>query len=84
MEDKIRGRLSNQTETLHGKLTNQTLQIRGQISNKGGVITDHRLLEHRDALDQHPIEAVTNLEPELSQRPSMAITNTEIQDILNL
>ncbi len=84
MNEKITGRLINKTLTVQGKIDNKTLHIKGQISNKGGVIKDHRMLEHRDALDQHPIGAVTNLEPELSQRPSMAITNTEIQNILNL
>lgn len=43
--------------------------------------SDHRQLTHRDAEEQHPISAITALAPELSARPSTAMTN---QDILNI
>lgn len=46
--------------------------------------SDHRKLTHRDAAEQHPIGAITALEPELGVRPSSALTNSEIQDILGL
>ena len=47
------------------------------------VTSDHRELLHRDAQKQHPIEAIDNLMPELEQRPSQALSNQDIQDILN-
>lgn len=45
--------------------------------------SDHRKLTHRDAEAQHPIESITNLTPELSVRPSTALSNLDIQNILN-
>lgn len=45
--------------------------------------SDHRELTHRDAAEQHPIESITNLTPELSVRPSTALSNLDIQNILN-
>lgn len=47
------------------------------------AVSDHRMLLFRDAEDQHPIPAITNLVPELAARPSAAMTNTDIQNILN-
>lgn len=47
------------------------------------VTSDHRELLHRDAAEQHPIESITYLEPELSVRPSTALNNQDIQNILN-
>lgn len=44
--------------------------------------SDHRKLTHRDAEDQHPINAITSLEPELSIRPSATLTNQDIANIL--
>lgn len=82
MSDKLRGRLSNESQSLRGRVSNQTEQLIGRISTRGGVITDHRLLEYRDASDQHPIESITNLEPELNWRPSTALSNSDIQSIL--
>ena len=61
--------------TLVGDKTTEDLGIQG--------VTDHRELTHRDALDQHPIEAITDLEPELAVRPSRVLTNMDIQRILN-
>lgn len=43
--------------------------------------SDHTKLLNRDVPDQHPINAITNLDPELSARPSTAMSN---QDILNI
>lgn len=47
---------------------------------------DHSKLKNRDQSDQHPINAVTNLEKQLNNRPTLAdvITNTEIEQMLNL
>lgn len=52
-----------------------------------GVVTvptesDHAKLANRDAPDQHPIEAISGLTQELSDRPEgQAITNAEIDQI---
>ena len=45
------------------------------------VTSDHRELTHRDAAEQHPITSITDLAPELGARPSTALSN---QDILNI
>ena len=42
--------------------------------NPGGGVSDHRLLTHRDAEDQHPIEAISGLEE---------ISNLEVLKIWN-
>lgn len=48
------------------------------------VEKDHRNLTFREAPEQHPIGAIKNLDPELAARPSAALTNTDIQNILNV
>lgn len=48
------------------------------------VTSDHRKLTHRDAEGQHPISSIINLDPELQARPSAALTNTDIQNILSI
>lgn len=45
--------------------------------------SDHRELTHRDAEEQHPISSITYLTPELNVRPSTALSNQDIQNILN-
>lgn len=40
----------------------------------GGRVSDHRVLSHRDAEDQHPIEAISGLE-EISNRRVLEIWN---------
>lgn len=40
----------------------------------GGGVSDHRLLDHRDAEDQHPIEAISGLE-EISNLKVLEIWN---------
>ena len=45
--------------------------------------SDHRELTHRDAEEQHPISSITYLTPELNVRPSQAMSNMDIQNILN-
>lgn len=47
------------------------------------VESDHSVLTHRDDPDQHPIKAITNLQGELDVRTDVAITNFEIDAILN-
>lgn len=47
------------------------------------VTSDHRQLNYRDADDQHPISAITDLSPELGVRPSTSLSNMDIQNILN-
>lgn len=41
-------------------------------------INDHRQLFHRDAPDQHPINAITGLNSQLTERPHEAISDAEI------
>ena len=48
------------------------------------VEKDHTKLKNRDAKDQHPIEAITNLGGELDVRSSTGISNTEIWEILQM
>lgn len=50
----------------------------------GGGTSDHAQLINRDAEDQHPITAITNLGTELSKRvtTSSALTNLEIESLL--
>ena len=60
------------------------VQLDGEPQNITEIKTDdHRKLTHRDAADQHPISAITDLEAELNVRPSSALTNQDIQNILN-
>ena len=53
------------------------------LGGSGGV-ADHRLLANRDAADQHPMEAITDLKKEISRipPPTEAITNSEIEEML--
>lgn len=63
---------SNGTETFETDMGEVTQVVTG----------DHRKLTYRDAADQHPIMAITNLAPELETRPSTAMSNQDIQNIL--
>lgn len=45
--------------------------------------SDHRELTHRDALNQHPIDAITELGEELDVRPDEYLTNIDIYNIMN-
>lgn len=45
------------------------------------MTSDHTKLINRDVPEQHPINAITDLNPELGARPSTALSN---QDILNI
>lgn len=47
------------------------------------ITSDHRELNYRDADNQHPISAITDLSPELGVRPSSAMSNMDIQNIMN-
>ena len=48
------------------------------------VTTDHRDLLHRDAENQHPIEAITNLDTQLQNRvvSGDTLTNEDIESII--
>lgn len=46
------------------------------------VTSDHRKLQNRDAEDQHPIGAITNLAAELQVRTDAPISNLEIWTII--
>lgn len=59
--------------------------INGQIVKVGGFGTnDHKDLTNRDAAEQHPIDAITNLQQELDRipEPVEAITNLELEEML--
>lgn len=61
------------------------IAVNGQIVKIGGFGTnDHTELTNRDAAEQHPIEAITNLQQELDRipEPVEAITNLELEEIL--
>jgi len=45
---------------------------------------DHRQLDHRDAPEQHPISAITDLAGELAVRPFERLTNADIANIMNM
>jgi len=44
--------------------------------------TDHRGLSHRDAENQHPISAISNLSTALESLETDAMTNIEIENLL--
>ena len=58
----------------------------GKINVEGGgggeAVTDHEQLLNRDAADQHPISAITNLETELNSVASRPMTSEEILQIM--
>ena len=75
---------------LSGTLSSTTGSISGSLSAEAGVsgalsaaITSHGVLTGRDSPDQHPIDAITNLDAELGYRPTAAMSNSEIQNILD-
>lgn len=45
------------------------------------INTDHNLLSHRNAADSHPIDAITDLNELLLDRPSEAISRSEILEL---
>lgn len=67
---------------MSGDKTLSSVEIVGG-GNDGGV-SDHRLLSHRDAQNQHPIEAIAGLENELMRipDPTEPITNSELEALL--
>lgn len=67
MACKLKGRLSPR-QTLRGRISQQHQTLYGKIVNKGGVITDHNLLNNRDLPNQHPIEAITGLQEALDEK----------------
>ena len=54
----------------------------GEIQEREAVMKDHAKLTNRDAVDQHPIGAITNLRGELGVRPSDGISNSDILTIM--
>lgn len=59
-----------------------SVPIRG--SGGGGGATDHRVLTHREAAEQHPMEAISGLCNALSRipEPVEALSNEELEAIL--
>ena len=74
------GSLSQTSVEIIGQLSEASVEITGSMSQ---TILDHSMLKGRDSANQHPIEAITNLEAELDYRPGAALTNEDIQLILN-
>ena len=56
-----------------GLYSGETLLSAVPVAGGGGT-SDHRVLSHRDAEDQHPIEAISGLE-EISNRRVLEIWN---------
>lgn len=44
--------------------------------------SDHRELTHRDSMNQHPIDSITNLDDELEVRPDEQLSNIDIYEIV--
>lgn len=74
------------TVVIDGDL-NLTSQIDGEMDTilmvDSGGTKDHSSLFNRDKPGQHPIDAITRLTGELEVRPSEALNNQDIQNILN-
>lgn len=75
---------------------NETQNISIQFNESGGFnadlgigsavvvgIDDHTKLKNRDAEDQHPISAITKLKSTLDSKPSEALSNSDIEELLN-
>lgn len=79
----------NLTGTLSGVSNlNGSLSTTGTVSGNVNIprevaIKDHVRLTGRDAPDQHPIDAITDLPISLENLQTVAITNQEIEDLLS-
>lgn len=74
-----------QTESMSADLAAKRMSVSfGGKVTRVPLETNHAALTHRDDPDQHPIKAITRLQEELAARTDRAMTNTEIDDILNL
>lgn len=49
----------------------------------GGLNLDHAKLKNRDAVDQHPIKAITGLTSELNSVPKESLSNMDLEKLLN-
>lgn len=54
------------------------------VAGGEGGATDHRVLTHRDAAEQHPIGSISGLKEELDRIPAPveALTNSELEEML--
>lgn len=74
---------NNQSQSMESSVIHTSSGGGGGGGGGGGSGTyDHTLLYNRDAANQHPIPAITQLEYELGVRPDTAITVEEINEIL--
>lgn len=64
------------------ELSDDDLVVDNDLIHDQGT-SDHRMLQNRDAAQQHPISAITALESNLTIRPSKAISNDEINAMFN-
>ena len=66
-----------------GQSAGGTLSGGGSTGGTTSKTYSHPKLTGRDAADQHPIDAITSLEAELAYRPNEAMSNLQIQAILD-
>lgn len=76
--DRITGILSNTTQNVSGSLSQTSQSVSGSLNS----VSDHTRLTGRDAPKQHPIDSINNLETELDWRPSVPMSNSDIQAIM--
>lgn len=67
--------------------TTDTIPVEMTTGSSGGT-TDHAKLKNRDASDQHPISAITDLSITLNQKMNEGevdvMSNQDIEELLNL
>ena len=74
------------TMTIHAELE-ENAQPMGETFSEAVILpaeSDHEKLKNRDAADQHPIGAITDLRRELDSKQNAAavLTNADIENIL--
>lgn len=87
-EEALEGKGDNLAYTAGGELGlysgNKLLSSVPVAGGGEGGATDHRVLSHRDAAAQHPIESISGLRAELDRipEPVEALTNSELEEML--
>lgn len=83
----IKVAFSNTTKKFEASFaeSNNKFKVEPTMSIGGGT-NDHTLLKNRDLPDQHPIEAIADLRPELDGKLEdsdlQALSNIEIENLL--
>lgn len=67
-----------------GLYSGETLLSAAVVSGGGEGAADHRLLAHRDAENQHPIQAISGLGDQLNRipQPVEPLTNEDLEELL--